>query len=263
MKNLFTRLRSWLTANRKYEGFVMMEFWTAMLIFTLVVNACRLSHDFFEWLRSFLSFFMVSFNALLWLHDKEKAELHKSYEVLLRSSRESEYAAITDSAIDRGHLMAANRRRKRAERKLKNTRLALRKESAERLGFELQCGEYDAVLLDANLAMADISSCPILPDTKAMAEAQQRFKAYMKIHYAEIAKRQLNRELKKSAFGCLFFGDTIDEVKETYAGLYGSKEFCQQLFADAARDANICLGASLGIKEEESPSTEIKEKQQQ
>ena len=37
-------------------------------------------------------------------------------------TRQLYQAAITDSAIDRGHLIAANRRRKRAERKLKKQR---------------------------------------------------------------------------------------------------------------------------------------------
>lgn len=225
MKNLFKRLRSWHTENRKYEGFVMMELWTAMLIFTLVVIVCRLSHDFFAWNHAFLSFFMVSFNAVPWLHNKEKAKLHKFYEELLRHAHESASAAIENYVQYQRWLVSANRRRKRAERKLKKQQEMYRYAMSRNVELLHKVYEYESVLLDANLAMADISSCPILPDTAAMAEAQQRFKAYMKIHYAEIAKRQFNRELKKSAFGCLFFGDANGDPKDSYSGIFGGEDF--------------------------------------
>ena len=116
MKNLFIRILTWHRENKHYVGFIMMEFWIVMLIFTLVVNVCRLSHDLVDWDHSFLAFFMVSFNAVLWLHDKEKVELHKFYEELLRHAYESEYAAIENSEQYRRWLVSANRRRKRAER---------------------------------------------------------------------------------------------------------------------------------------------------
>lgn len=223
MSNPFTRLRSWFTANRKYDGFVAFVAFGFGTIFMLVGNILADTTPL-DWAIWIIWLQTVLYSAASWQKDKHLHNLFEFYKELLRHAHESEYAAIENSEQYHRWLVSANRRRKRAERKLKNTRLALRKESAERFGFELQCGEYEAVLLDANLAMADISSCPILPDTKAMAEAQQRFKSYMKIHYAEIAKRQLNRELKKSAFGCLFFGDANGDPKDVYAGIFCGEE---------------------------------------
>ena len=155
MKNLFKRLRSWHMANSKYDGFFMMELWTAMLIFTLVVNACRLSHDLVDWFHSFLSLFMVSFNAVLWQHDKEKTKLHTFYELLLRHAHDSEYAAIENSEQYRRWLVSANRRRKRAERKLKWYRNTLRKESSWRLHFEIEAHKYEQAIMMPDGAFRD------------------------------------------------------------------------------------------------------------
>lgn len=252
MKNPFTRLRSWYTANRNYGGFagaVVFGFGSIfLLIYNIVTDTTPL--DWVVWLIWLQS---VIFDVAFWQKNKHDHNLFKFYTKLLRNAQESEYAAIENSEQYRRWLVSANRRRKRAERKLKKQQEMYRYAMSRNVELLHKVYEYESVLLDANLAMADISSWHILPDTAAMAEAQKRFKAYMKIHYAEIANRQLNRELKKSAFGCLFFGDVKDEVKETY---YGSKEFGQQLFADADKDANACLGALLGIQpEDEQPQS--------
>lgn len=147
MKNPFPRLRSWYTANRKYDGFVafvVFSFWT---IFLLVGNILTDAKPI-DWAIWIIWLQTVLYNASSWQNDKRHRDLFEFYEEMLRHSHESEYAAIENSEQYRRWLVAANRRRKRAEKKLRWYRKTLRDESANRLGFELENDALKRVIFD-------------------------------------------------------------------------------------------------------------------
>lgn len=251
MKNLFKRIIDWFHDNYKYDGFVQMILWGCITLIILVCNICILSTACIDWLLSSLELIFTLWMAERWQNAKRLREYKDYAQGRINYAFNMWETAAAHLIEEHFRLVVANRRRKRAERALKKTRLALRKESSERLGFETKADEYEFWLLIAHCALVNDA-----PDRRDW------FLAWMDKH-PEIEKRQAKRQYIQSLYECLFFGDAKGEVKETYAGLFGSKEFGQQLFADVARGANAFFGNLLGIKEEESPSNENKENQQQ
>lgn len=118
MKSPFTRLRSWYTDNRKYEGFVAFVVFGFETIFLLVCNIFADTTPF-DWAIWIIWLQAVLYNAASWQKDKHHHNLFEFYKELLRHAHESEYAAIENSEQYQRWLVSANRRRKRAERKLK------------------------------------------------------------------------------------------------------------------------------------------------
>ena len=110
-------------------------------------------------------------------------------------------------AKEHARLVAANRRRKRAEKQLRWYRKTLREESAWRLGLEMTCIEYEDALLTAYTATYDYSvKARVSEEDIARAkEARIRFNEYMGKHYEEMARNKFWREYRQDVFDCMYF----------------------------------------------------------
>lgn len=213
MKNLFIRLRSWYTANRKYDGFVGFVVFGFGSIFLLVCNIVT-DATMVDWLIWLIWMQAVLYHAFSWQKDKHRQDLFEFYDELLRHTHESEYAAIENSEQYHCWLVSANRRRKRAEKQLKWYRNTLRKESADLLGFKLKADEYEEMLFTAYVATYDYSvKARVTSEDVAHAQAARiRFNEYMAKHYTEIARRKFWRDYKQDLFDCLFLGDSAGDT---------------------------------------------------
>ena len=117
----FSRLRSWYTANRKYEGFVAFVVFGFGTIFLLVGNIFTDAKPI-DWVIWIVWLQTVLYNASSWQNDKRHRDMFEFYEELLRHAHESEYAAIENSEQYHRWLVSGNRRRKRAEKQLKHAK---------------------------------------------------------------------------------------------------------------------------------------------
>lgn len=220
MKNPFPRIRSWYMANRKYEGFVAFVVFGFGTIFLLVGNILTDAKPI-DWAIWIIWLQTVLYNAASWQNDKRMAEVRELYNVLLKRSHKRFDEAIEwyneeqrKYVAAHYHLVSANRRRKRAELALKKCRLALRKESANRLGFEAQADEYEKILLYVHTLVDEESFAH--HDPLAVAEAERRVKEYLREHFRDIVAHQASKTLAEDVFDCLFFGDApSNESKKT------------------------------------------------
>lgn len=219
MKNPFPRLRSWYTDNRKYDGFVAFVVFGFVTIAMLILNI-MFDTSPLDWAIWIIWLQTVLYNAGSWQNDKHMAEKREFYGELLRQSHKRFDEAIEwyneeqrKYVAAHYRLVSANRRRKRAELALKKCRLALRKESANRLGFEAQADEYEKILLYVHTLVDEESFAH--HDPLAVAEAERRVKEYLREHFRNIVAHQAAKTLTEDVFDCPFFGDApSNEIKE-------------------------------------------------
>lgn len=155
MKNLFNRIKAWHCENKQYNGFFQMECFGCITALLLVMNIIRLSNDPVDWMFLMIEMVITSFYIERWFGNKRFKEFSK----LTKEIHDLDYnfakSIIDQLGKEHDRLVAANRRRKLAERKLKKVRLALRKESADRLGFEIECNKYEQAILMPNGQIRD------------------------------------------------------------------------------------------------------------
>lgn len=133
MKNLFKRIRFWYCKNRKYSNFKFMLSHFAMLPFMLAVMLLTGHTNFDAWIIFAINVCIGIDFATDWQHEVRLNEYREfvSHEVahIFEMCETTAYKLIEEH----NRLVAANRRRKRSERKLKWYIKSLRKESADRL----------------------------------------------------------------------------------------------------------------------------------
>ena len=210
MRNLFKRIAEWHLENKQYDGFFEFESFSFLTLFLLIGNICIRNTSVVDWLIWVIWLQGTLFQSYRWT--KERSIKHI---MDFESKRFMElFNQQADQVIEQHErLIAANRRRKRAERALKKCRLELRNESANRLGFELQADEYEKILLYVHTLVDEESFAH--HDPLAVAEAERRIKKYLREHFSDIAAHQAYVTLAEDVFECLFLGDApSNETKE-------------------------------------------------
>lgn len=213
MKNPFPRIRSWYTANRKYDGFVAFVVFGITTIAMLILNI-MFDTTMLDWAICIIWLQTVLYNILLWQNDKNMAEKCEFYGELLRQSHKL-YCEVIEWYNEEQRkyvaahyrLVAANRRRKRAELALKKCRKTLRCVRTVKLEYEKKCSEYEDALLTAYTATYDYSvkASVTAEDIAHAKEARIRFNEYMEKHYTEMARNKFWREYKQDVFDCMYF----------------------------------------------------------
>lgn len=203
--NILSTIKQWHIRNRKYDGFVWMEWYTIVSLLMLAGNIIFAATDVTAW-----SFF--TFNTLLalcqaarWQSEKRLAEFKDFVHQLL---------GIAHNATDVEHarLVSANRRRKRAERSLKWYIKALSHELDMSQSFERKIYEYEQMLLMARHAILDNNQL-----------ARDRFLAFMQEH-PDIVIRVASREYVEGMQECIFMGDAKPPCFDGFMSLLQESE---------------------------------------
>ena len=200
---IFSAIKQWHIRNRKYDGFVWMEFYTIVSLLMLAGNIIFLATDVTAW-----SLFTI--NTLVALLMAERWQSTKRLDEFKDFVHEMLDMADNVIAVKHARLVSANRRRKRAERSLKRYIKALSHESDVSLKFESMVYEYEYMLLIARHAILDNDQL-----------ARDRFLAFMQEH-PDIEIRVAAHEYSKSIFESMFIGDAkqpcwngmMDQLKE-------------------------------------------------
>lgn len=132
MKNLFKRIGKWLHDNYKYDGFVQMIGWGCITLMILVCNICTFSIDRIDWFIFSPELIFTLWMAERWQNGKRMNKYKESVKWMVDQAYELANTTADKLIIEHTRLVASNRRRKRAERALKKTRLALCNDSADR-----------------------------------------------------------------------------------------------------------------------------------
>lgn len=141
MKNIFKYIGNWFHYNYKFDGFVQMILFGCITLIILVGNICTLSNDRIDW---FLFAFELIFT--LWMADrwqtlKRLDEYKENTKLIVDQSFDIAKTTADLLFVEHERLIAANRRRKRAERKLRKQREKYR--YAMERNIELLHGLFD------------------------------------------------------------------------------------------------------------------------
>lgn len=195
MRNLFKRIKQWYRKNHQYANFKFMLFYAAWLPFMLAVMLLSGHTSFDSWVIFVLNVCIGLGFAKDW---RIEANMHEYSEIVsdevkhLFELHESEAKAVKRW---QDRCISANRRRRRAERRLKRYIKALSHESDMRLKFECMVYEYEQMLLIARHAILDNNQL-----------ARDRFLAFMQEH-PDIEIRVASREYVEGIQECIFMGD--------------------------------------------------------
>lgn len=122
MNKLFHRLKSWHNENKQYSNFLNMEVFAFMAIFVLFMNIIHHSSDLVDWLIFAALVFNTLLNAVIFNHRKEVRKFWEFHDYLMKKEYKFQDDLFKENDKVFNRLVSANRRRKRAERALKEYR---------------------------------------------------------------------------------------------------------------------------------------------